>query len=343
MTTAYVTHDDYQLHDQRGHPEHAGRIRRIWDVFKAAGALEQLDSFSPQEATQAQLELVHSPAHVARVREKAGSGGGHLDPDTYLNEHSYRAALLSAGGCIAAVDAVLSGRADNALAAVRPPGHHATPTRAMGFCLFSNAAIAARHAQQTSEAVQRVMIVDYDVHHGNGTQDATYDDPSILYVSSHQYPFYPGTGAVGEMGVGDGLGYTLNMPLSPGTGNSGFFTLYERVLWPKARWFKPDLILVSAGFDAHWADPLAMLQLDLDGYAQLSRELIRMADTLCHGRIVFLLEGGYDLEALSHGFLNVAYTLLGRDEVADPLGDITAPGRDTSELADLLIQKHELA
>jgi acetoin utilization deacetylase AcuC-like enzyme len=264
-----------------------------------------------------------------------------LDPDTYVCPGSYEIARRSAGGVIAAVDAVLSGSAANALAAVRPPGHHATPVRGMGFCLFSNIAIGARHAQ-TYDGIERVMIVDYDVHHGNGTQDAFYDDPSVLFVSSHQYPFYPGTGALNDIGIGEARGTTINIPLRVGTGPVGFSQLYEQVLWPAARRYQPDFIMVSAGFDAHWVDPLAGLHLDLDGYAHLTRELIRMGDELCSGRIVIVLEGGYDLDALSHGMLNAAYALLGRDQVSDPLGALDMPQQDVSDLVARLRGLHNL-
>ncbi len=341
--TAYVTHADYRLHNVNGHPEHAGRIERIWQVLDEHKVLDQLLSITPDPATVEQLLLVHHPQHVERVKRASDAGDMLMDPDTYVTSVSYRVALLAAGGVIAAVDAVMGGQANNGLVAVRPPGHHATPGRAMGFCLFNNVAIAARHAQKTYEAIRRVMIVDYDVHHGNGTQDAFYEDPSVLYVSTHQYPFYPGTGAAGEIGEGEGRGTTLNMPLRAGTGNAGFHMLYESVLWPAARRFKPDLILVSAGFDAHWADPLAMLQLDLHGYTHLTRELIAMADELCQGRIVFVLEGGYDLEVLSHGMLNVARALQGVDEIVDPLGQLDMPGQTTEKLIELLAQLHHLS
>lgn len=342
VSTAYVTHLDYRLHTLERHPENAGRIKGIWEVFESAGVIRDLLTPQPQPASVEQLTRVHTARHVELVRQASGQGPTLLDLDTYVLPASYEVARLAAGGVIAAVEAVLSGQADNALAVVRPPGHHATPSRAMGFCLFNNIAIAARHAQAAYPAVQKVLIVDYDVHHGNGTQEAFYADPSVLYISTHQYPFYPGTGALTDIGEGEGRGATINIPLRAGTGNAAFEQLYQKVVWPAARRFQPDLILVSAGFDAHWADPLAMLQLDLKGFAHLTRELISMADELCDGRIVFVLEGGYNLEALSYGVLNIAYALLGKDEITDPLGGSDMPSLPADQLVEQLIALHQL-
>jgi len=341
MPTAFVTHPDYLLHTLPGHPEHAGRLERIEQVLVEHEMDDHLLRPEPSAASVETLELVHQPGYVRVVREVCERGGGHLDPDTYTLPVSYEVARLSAGGATLAVDTVLEGKADNAFAALRPPGHHATPTRGMGFCLFNNIAIAARHAQD-KHGLERVMIVDFDVHHGNGTQDVFYDDGSVLFASSHLYPFYPGTGARGETGTGDGRGFTLNAPLPPGVGNEGFSALYERVLWPLARRFAPQLLLVSAGFDAHWSDPLALLQLDLAGYAHLARELKRMADELCAGRLVFVLEGGYQLEALSHGVLNVLHVLLGRDDVVDPLGPASSREPSIDGLLKELLKLHGL-
>jgi acetoin utilization deacetylase AcuC-like enzyme len=342
MTTAFVTHPDYVRHTLENHPEHAGRIEAVWRLFNESGVLKDLLAITPAPATLEQIARVHDRPYLDRLSTVAGTAGVMLDPDTYLLPESYHIALLAAGGAMAAVDAILTHRADNAMALIRPPGHHATPRRGMGFCLLNNIAIAARHAQAADSNIKKVLIVDYDVHHGNGTQDTFWTDPSVLFVSSHQYPFYPGTGALTDVGADAGEGFTINMPLRAGIGIEGFRELYLRVLWPAARRFQPDLILVSAGFDAHWADPLAMIQLDLKGYNELTRELMAMAKELCGGRIAFIMEGGYDLEVLAHGWLNIAYALLGRDTLVDPVGDLDVPQQPIGELPDHLIDLHGL-
>lgn len=331
MTTAYITHPRYVEHEMTNyeHPEHPGRIEAVWDVFKAAGLLDRLLLKTPIVATNDVLLRVHDQHHLDILKFISGQdrmvtlGSG----DTYALPISEEIARLSAGGCIQAVEAVLDNEADNALAAVRPPGHHATPTTPMGFCLLSNIAIAARHAQAKYD-IERVLIVDFDVHHGNGTQDVFYEDNSVLFISTHQHPFYPGTGKLKETGKSEGKGATLNVPLSAGHSDTNYKTIFEHIIWPAAKRFKPELILVSAGFDAHFIDPLAMMGLSLVGYAHLSRELIRMAAELCGGKIVFIMEGGYDLPALSHGMRNVAHALLGEDEISDPYGLNTAKEPD---------------
>jgi acetoin utilization deacetylase AcuC-like enzyme len=341
MTTAFLTHEDYHRHTLPGHPERAERLQRVREVLEQHNLLDRLLPITPKPATVEQLELIHTPDYVALIERAARQGGGMLDPDTYLLPVSYEVARLSAGGVLGAVDAVMSGQADNAIALVRPPGHHALPNRGMGFCIFNNTAIATRHARQ-AHGVERVMIVDYDVHHGNGTEVAFYDDPNVLYVSTHQYPFYPGSGALRDIGRSDGIGTTVNIPLSAGVGNEGFKALYERVLWPAARRFGPDFIIVSAGFDAHWDDPLAMLELDLAGYVHLTREVIQMAQEMCQGRIIVTLEGGYNLKVLSYGILDVCYALLGEDIIEDPVGPSGGYEPSVAKLIDELLALHEL-
>jgi acetoin utilization deacetylase AcuC-like enzyme len=241
-----------------------------------------------------------------------------LDANTYAGPGALEIARLSAGGAVDAVDAVCAGTVDNGLAAVRPPGHHAIADYGLGFCLLGNIAIAARHAQQ-KYGIERVLIVDYDVHHGNGTEAMFYDDPSILFISTHQYPLYPGTGAVTDVGTGAGVGYTINVPLPAYCGDANYTRIFDEIVWKAAERFQPQLVLVSAGLDAHWTDPLAGMKLTLNGYAHLSSELMRMADQYCSGKIVFVMEGGYDLDGLSHGISNIARLLLG-DAPTDPLG-----------------------
>lgn len=343
MTIAYVTHPLYVDHDFPNHPEHAGRIRAVWREIEHSGLAARLLKLTPDEVSDEQILAVHSREYVGLLNWlPLQERSINLDPDTYALPESAEIARLSAGGVVLAVDAVLGGQASRAMACVRPPGHHALIERGMGFCLLGNVPIAVRHAQK-KYGVERVMIVDYDVHHGNGTQDMFYHDESVLFISTHQYPFYPGTGGARETGAERGVGSTLNIPLPPGVGDAGFKAIYEQVVWPAAQRFKPELIVVSAGFDAHWRDPLAQLRLSLNGYDYLTRELIRMADSLCGGRIVFAMEGGYDLEVLSHGWRNVAHALLGEQQISDPLGLATGLEPDISPLIAQLRGLHGLA
>lgn len=342
MTTVYVTHPRYPEHNLPGHPEHAGRIRSAWEKLEKAGLIEKM---KPVEATPIDphwILTVHSPKYL-EVLEWIDKQEGlvHFDADTYALPISPYIARLSAGGVVCAVDEVMKGHASNGLAVVRPPGHHALIGRGMGFCILGNVAIAARFAQQ-AHGIRRVMIVDFDVHHGNGTQDMFYDDDTVLFISTHQYPFYPGTGGIAETGTGKGMGYTINVPLSAGHGDQNYARVYQEVIWPAARRFQPELILVSAGFDAHWSDPLAMMRVSLGGYAHLTRELIEMANQLCGGKIVFVLEGGYDLEALGHGVSNIASALLSKDEVSDPFGSSDQKEPDIGPLLARIRETHNL-
>ncbi len=319
MSTIYATHPRYAEHDYPGHPENAERIRAIWRGLDEGGLTARMRALDVQAVDIELVLTVHTPEYLDMLRRiNATPRTTFLDADTYAGPDALTIALLSAGGAVGAVGEVLSGRAANGLAAIRPPGHHAMPSRAMGFCLLGNAAIATRYAQQQF-GVDRVLIVDYDVHHGNGTEAMFFTDPSVLYVSTHQYPFYPMTGAAVDVGSGAGAGYTINIPLPAGSGDTNYGNVFRQVIWPAAERFQPQLILVSLGLDAYWDDPLAGMRLTLSGYSHLAGEVVQMADQLCDGRVVFLLEGGYDLDALRYGLANVARLLLG-DPPTDPLG-----------------------
>lgn len=342
MTTAYTTDARFALHDDSSHPEHAGRLEAISRTLTSSGLAERLLPVTPRPATQDELLAVHAPEHLARIEATRGRARGRLEIDTYVTGHSDEIARLAAGSVLALVDTVLGGEAANGLAAVRPPGHHATPTRAMGFCLLNNVAVAARYAQR-QHGLGRVAIVDIDVHHGNGTQDVFYRDPSVLFFSTHQFPFYPGTGAAYETGEGRAEGATINVPLPSNVGDEGYMTIYHQLLFPAARLFRPELILVSAGYDAHWLDPLANMRLSITGYTNLMRELMALADELCDGRLVVQLEGGYHIGALSHSVLSAVRLLSHSHQgVSDPFG--TAPGgeRDISPLLTKLRKLHHI-
>lgn len=321
MTTVYATHQRYIDHHLPGHPEHAGRIQAVWRHLTDSGLIARMTPLEPQPVDEDLIRAVHTRDYLATLAwlDEHQQQITHLDADTYAGPKAYEIARLSAGGVVGAVNAVLTGQADNGLAAVRPPGHHAMPNYAMGFCILGNVPIAARYAQKVHH-VERIMIVDIDVHHGNGTEAMFYDDNSILFISTHQSPFYPGTGRLNDTGQGKGKGFTINIPLPGGHGDASYAAVFEQVVWPAAERFQPQLILVSAGFDAHWTDPLASMRLSLTGYAHLTRELKRMAHQFCGGKIVFVMEGGYNLEALGNGVRNIAHALLGDETISDPLG-----------------------
>jgi len=331
MTTGYVFHPIYLEHNIPGHPERRERLQRIMGSLEISGTLARLTSIEAWPIDLELLSTMHDPNYIKLVERVSESGGGMLDPDTYVNAHSYEAALMAAGGLINSVEAVLLGQVDNAFALVRPPGHHALRDQGMGFCLFNNVALAAQYAIEKHN-LSRILIVDFDVHHGNGTQDAFYERSDVLYFSTHQYPHYPGTGHWKERGRGEGEGYTVNVPLPYGVGDEGYTQVFKEVLLPLARRYNPGLILVSAGYDAHWADPLAGMRLSTAGFYHLTTILVSLAEELCQGRLVLTLEGGYDLAALSHSVL-ATFAALKKEEAEDPLGP--APGRSTS-IDDLL-------
>ncbi len=304
MTDALLLSDPrfFQHRSRAYHPERPERLDAAHAAVERARSSAGL-SFSlvePRTATEEELLRVHDPKFVAWLATLRGVDG-YIDADTYVGPDSVHVAELAAGGTVALVDALLDGPVKRAVALARPPGHHARPAQAMGFCLYNNVAIAAAHAR--ARGLERVAVIDWDVHHGNGTQEAFYSDPNVLYVSTHQYPFYPGTGAVLESGEGEGKGYTINVPLTAGGGDGIYRGCFERVILPALEEYRPELVIISAGFDASARDPLAEMALSADAFGWMARELRRVADKSADGRVLMALEGGYDLVALEAGLL----------------------------------------
>ncbi|NIN00936.1 MAG: histone deacetylase [candidate division Zixibacteria bacterium] len=297
--TGLVYHPDYLKHDSgRCHPENAERLSSLLAHLEKKGLLSKLESIQPYPAPVEWLETVHDASYIERVESICRNGGGMLDPDTYAGSESYKIALLAVGGILAAVDGVMSRRIKNAFCAVRPPGHHAERDKAMGFCIFNNVAVGARYAQEKF-GQKKVLIVDWDVHHGNGTQSIFLEDPSVFYFSIHQFPFYPGSGSENETGEGDGEGFTFNMPMFAGSGDLEYTEAFQNIFYPLARKFSPEFIFVSAGFDGHQDDPLASINLSEAGYKKMTEVVTKLASECCEDRLVSVLEGGYNLKSLS--------------------------------------------
>jgi acetoin utilization deacetylase AcuC-like enzyme len=281
-----------------GHPESPERLRAILSRLEMTGLLSRLTPIQPVPASEEWVAQIHTRDYIERLKASApATGRVALDPDTALTPGTLAAAFLAVGAGLTAADAIMAGRIDNAFCAVRPPGHHAERNRAMGFCFFNNVAIVARYLQRR-HGVERVLIVDWDVHHGNGTQHSFYRDPSVLFFSTHQYPHYPGTGQVSERGEHPAEALTINVPMGAGQGNEEYRQVFERVLVPAADKFGPDFVLISSGFDAHRDDPLASMNLTEDGYATLTSIVADIAKRHCRGRVLSSLEGGYNLPAL---------------------------------------------
>ena len=296
--TGYISDPFYLKHKNEPHPENPGRLNAIQKNIESSKYYNNLTLIQPRKATVEDIAKVHGTGYIRSVEDSCRNGVRNLDADTVISSDSYQAALLSAGAGLEALDKILEGTVDNAFCAVRPPGHHAEQNKAMGFCLFNNVGVIARYAQDVKN-IQKIFIFDWDVHHGNGTQHSFYKDSSIYYSSIHQYPFYPGTGGVDETGTGDGLGSNLNLPMRAYSCDAEYINAIEHKLIPVIQKFNPDLIIISAGFDAHENDPLAQINLSTDCYGKMTQKLMEIANDVCNGRILSMLEGGYDYSALA--------------------------------------------
>ncbi len=300
MRTGFVSDPLFLQHRDRSgnHPECPERLQSITGKLIDEGISERLIPVGARQADDVSILRCHTQTHVDRIRKALPNAPCHLDADTYLHPDSLAAALTACGGVMQAVDAIMDGTCGNVFCAVRPPGHHAESDRAMGFCLFNNAAIGARYAQ-VQYGLQRIFVLDWDVHHGNGTQEIFYEDDSVFYFSTHQFPLYPGTGRREENGKGRGLGYTRNIPLPAGSGDAVYQEVFADDLNECIKYFDPELLIISAGFDAHERDPLAQMRVTTEGFAEMTRIVKNAAEHYCRGRLISVLEGGYDLKALA--------------------------------------------
>jgi len=317
LKTGIVIDPRYQLHQTpQGHPERPQRLGALLDLVQK-NPLEQVTHLSPRAASEGELALNHDPDYVRRVAATAGQDFVAFDADTCASSHSYEAACLAAGGCLTLLDAIMRKEIDNGFALVRPPGHHAEFAQAMGFCLFNNVAVAAHYLRRHYD-LTRILIVNWDVHHGNGTEHSFYHTPHVLYVSLHQWPHYPGTGAATDVGQGPGKGFTVNVPLPAHCAGQDYVAAFQTIVEPVARQFDPQFVLISAGFDAHQRDPLSTMELTAADFSAMANLLLHLAHDHAQGRCALVLEGGYDLVALQQSVLAVLHAL-GRPQAPPPL------------------------
>jgi acetoin utilization deacetylase AcuC-like enzyme len=327
----------HAAHRQVGHPERPERVEAVRQSLEEIGVWQPASLLPPLDLPEAVLHGVHSPAYLSLL-ERACLRGGYLDADTYVTQASWQLARQAAGGAAAVAQAVWGGDFRRGFALCRPPGHHAMRGQGMGFCLLNNIALAAEYLIR-QEGASRIAIVDLDLHHGNGTQDIFWARRDVFFISTHQMPLYPGTGALRERGAGEGEGYTANFPMPPGSGDEAYLAVMEQAILPLLERYQPEMILVSYGFDPHWSDPLGSLLLSAAGYGQLIAELVRFADANCQGRLALVLEGGYDLEAAAECSQAVVQALLNQPWQAVPL---EIPYRQTSSWQGMLKQARQL-
>ena len=314
--TGIIRHHIYLEHRTGiSHPESPQRLQAVYAMLDAREFGEGVVRIEPRYATLEEVLRVHDPRYVDRVLASAEKTRGRFDPDTVTSPKTYQAALMAAGGVMEAINQVMRGAVRNAFALVRPPGHHALRDQAMGFCIFNNESIGACYAVE-DHGVRRVLIIDWDFHHGNGVQTMFYDNPAVLYFSAHRAPVFPWSGAMAEVGVGEGEGYTVNIPLEPGSLDADYGNIFRHLLGPIARQFRPELIIVSAGFDSHHSDPLGSMRVTEQGFARMTALVMELADSLCEGRVVLSLEGGYNPQGLRDSVEMVLWELSGGSRIS---------------------------
>ncbi|WP_022852536.1 histone deacetylase family protein [Thermodesulfatator atlanticus] len=337
MNVAIIKDEIFLKHNPgEYHPERPERLEKIYQAIEESGLRNFLQVLKPREATFEELCWNHSPEYVKTVQQTLGQSHVQLDADTATSPESYLAAANAVGAQFVGLDALAQGQVKSVFALVRPPGHHAEYDRAMGFCLFNNVALAAHYALKKL-GLKRILIVDWDLHHGNGTQKSFYQSKEVLFFSTHQYPYYPGTGRVEEVGEGEGKGYTVNVPLPAGCGDIEYATVYRKILVPIAREFKPEIILVSAGFDIYFGDPLGGMLVTPIGIGYITRLLKQLADEFCQGKILLTLEGGYSLQGLADSVTTVLHELIGQTAIpSDKLEEMEETNKEPEVLAHVL-------